>query len=493
MKRVLVVVLSVCTLMLSQTLTGQDAKTVVATASKTMGVDGLNSIHYYGVAQNGNLGQNNNANQPWPMANASDYVRAIDFTQPASRATWVNYAVPVTGGAAAQSQGQQLILPANQTWAQQLEIWITPWGFLKGAAANNATVRAQTLNGKRYQAVTFNSTMKSPGGQPYRVVGYINSENLVERVQTWVENPVFGDLLVDSEYTNYRDGANGLKYPAQIVQVRGGFPTFRAYILGAHANPANLQALMTPPAPAAGAAPPPAAPAAAGPTSEKLADGVFRINGAYNGLAVEFADHILIFEPGPQNTAADPEGRSKAIIAEAKKVIPNKPIRYGVISHHHFDHTGGLSAVVGEGITIVTPAVNKAFLMNALSAPRTLFPDSIAKTGKKPVIDGFTGDKKVFQDATRTFEVHVIKGLPHADGLVVGYLPKEKLLVYADMFNLPTAATGPVPNPPVVGTGVFLDNIERLKLDVERIMSVHSLNPDRLTSVADIKASLGRR
>jgi len=81
MKRVLVVVLSVCTLMLSQTLTGQDAKTVVATASKTMGVDGLNSIHFYGVAQNGNLGQNNNANQPWPMANASDYVRAIDFTQ----------------------------------------------------------------------------------------------------------------------------------------------------------------------------------------------------------------------------------------------------------------------------------------------------------------------------------------------------------------------------------------------------------------------------
>ena len=493
MKRVLVVVLSICTLMLSQTLTGQDAKTVVATASKTMGVDGLNSIHYYGVAQNGNLGQNNNANQPWPMANASDYVRAIDFTQPASRATWVNYAVPVTGGAAAQAPGQQLILPANQTWAQQLEIWITPWGFLKGAAANNATVRAQTLNGKRYQAVTFNSTMKSPGGQPYRVVGYINSENLVERVQTWVENPVFGDLLVDSEYTNYRDGANGLKYPAQIVQVRGGWPTFRAYILGAHANPANLQALMTPPAPAAAPAPPPAAPAAAGPTSEKLADGVFRLNGAYNALAVEFADHILIFEPGPQNTATDPEGRSKAIIAEAKKVIPNKPIRYGVISHHHFDHTGGLSAVVGEGITIVTPAVNKAFLMNALSAPRTLFPDSIAKTGKKPVIDGFTGDKKVFQDSTRTFEVHVIKGLPHADGLVVGYLPKEKLLVYADMFNLPTAATGPVPNPPVVGTGVFLDNIERLKLDVERIMSVHSLNPDRLTSVADIKASLGRR
>jgi hypothetical protein len=127
-----------------------------------------------------------------------------------------------------------------------------------------------------------------------------------------------------------------------------------------------------------------------------------------------------------------------------------------------------------------------------MSAPRTLAPDSLSKSGRKPQIEGFTGDKRVFQDGTRTFEVHVIKGLPHADGLVVGYLPKERILVYADMFNLPTAATGPVPNPPVVGTRVFLENIERLKLDVDRIMSVHTLNPDRMTSVADIRASLGR-
>jgi glyoxylase-like metal-dependent hydrolase (beta-lactamase superfamily II) len=248
---------------------------------------------------------------------------------------------------------------------------------------------------------------------------------------------------------------------------------------------------MTVPPPAAGArgagggggAPPQAA---AGPASEKLADGVYRIIGGYNALAVEFADYIVLFEPGPQN-----ELRAQAIIAETRKIFPKKPIRYGVISHHHFDHTSGLPAVVAEGITIVTPQVNRTFLMNALSAPRTLAPDSQSKSGKKPLIEGFTGDIRVFRDATRTFEIHRIKGLPHADGNVVGYLPKERILVYADMFNLPTAAQ-PVPNPPVVGTMVFLDNIERLKLDPERIMSVHSLNPDRLTSVADIRASLGR-
>jgi hypothetical protein len=130
--------------------------------------------------------------------------------------------------------------------------------------------------------------------------------------------------------------------------------------------------------------------------------------------------------------------------------------------------------------------------MKALSAPRTLTGDALAKSGKKPVIEGFTGDKRVFQDANHSLEIHVIKGLPHADGLVIGYLPKEKLLIYADMFNLP-APLNTVPNPPVVGTGVFLDNIERLGLQPERVMSIHSLNPDRLTTVAEMKASAGRK
>src|SRR5881296_2068506 len=130
MKRAWVVVLALAGV-LSQTAGAQDAKAVIGSASKAMGVEGLNSIHYYGVAQNGNLGQNNNANQPWPMAAANDYVRAIDFAEPASRASWQTYGVPVTGGVATLAPGQQNITPQNMAWAQQLEIWITPWGFLK--------------------------------------------------------------------------------------------------------------------------------------------------------------------------------------------------------------------------------------------------------------------------------------------------------------------------------------------------------------------------
>jgi hypothetical protein len=125
-----------------------------------------------------------------------------------------------------------------------------------------------------------------------------------------------------------------------------------------------------------------------------------------------------------------------------------------------------------------------------LNAPRTLAPDSMSKSGKKPKIETVS-EKRVLQDATRTVEIYHVLGLPHADGMLMIYLPKEKILAYADMFNLPPA-NDPVPNPPVVGTQVFLANIERLNLQPEKILSVHSLNPDRLTSLADIRKSLGQ-
>jgi glyoxylase-like metal-dependent hydrolase (beta-lactamase superfamily II) len=467
---------------LTQPAAAQTAEAVVAQASRAMGIEGLNSIKLYGSGATFTVGQNNNANGPWPRNNLNDFVRWIDFTQPATRATAVTWAVPVTGGPAVQGAFNQYAGPASP-WAQSLELWTTPWGFLKGAQANGATLGSATVEGTRYRTLTWSPPQKSPGGQSYKVVGYIGPDNLVHRTETWVENPIFGDLEVETDFTNYRD-LGGLKFPTAIVQSRAGWPTFEAQLLGVQANPADIAERAVAPPPFAPPAPPPSA--VPPPGSEQLAPGVWRIRGAYNALAVEFADHVVLFEPGPQN-----EDRARAIIAETKRVIPNKPIRYGVISHHHFDHTSGLPAVVAEGITIVTPKVNEAFLERALSAPRTLAPDAIAQSGKQPVVEGFEGDKRVFQDATRTFEIHVIKGLPHADGLVVGYLPAERILIYADMFNLPPA-DNPVPNPPVVGTGVFLDNIERLGLQPERIMSVHSLNPDRLTSVADIRASLGR-
>jgi glyoxylase-like metal-dependent hydrolase (beta-lactamase superfamily II) len=466
----------------------QNAATIVANAARNMGVEGLSSITYYGSGANYNLGQSNNANYPWPRTNVNDYRRTIDFSRPALLSTGQTYAIPVTGGAAVLAPFTQNIQPTNAAWAQQLEIWVSPWGFLKGAQQFNATARRRTVDGEQVTEIAFDAPVNAPNGEPYRVVGHVNRDNLVTRVDTWLENPVFGDMLVSTKYSDYRDNM-GLKYPSAIVQERGGWPTFDAQILGAHANPANLTALMTPPAPpgGGGGGPPPGGPPAPpAVASEQLAPGVYRITGGYVALAVEFNDHILIFEPAGQN-----EARAQAIIAEAKRVIPNKPIRYGVLSHHHFDHTSGIGAVVAEGITIVTHEVNEAFFENALRGPRTLAPDAMARSGRRAVIET-VGDKRVFTDGTQTVEIHNIKGLPHADGMLIAYIPSARIVAYADMFNLVAPGQPPVPNPPVVGTQVFVANLERLGLDWENVISVHAPNPDRPITRRDILATLGR-
>jgi glyoxylase-like metal-dependent hydrolase (beta-lactamase superfamily II) len=473
--------------LVSSTAGAQDSKAVLAAASKALGMDNLTSITIYGSGANYNLGQNNNANDAWPRNNLSDYQRSIDFSASTSRATAVTFAAPVTGGPAVQGAFQQNITANTTAWAQQLEIWTTPWGFVKGAMANNATLGSS--GGAK--TLTWMTTQKAPSGVAYKVVGYLNPQNLVTRVDTWLENPIFGDMLVESDYSDYREALGGVLYPANMVQKRGGFPVFDAQILGASMNPANIAALVTPPPPPAGRGGGPGGPGGPGgappaATSTKLADGVYRIGGGYIGLAIEMKDHIVLFEGGPQN-----EARSQAIIAEARRVIPGKPIRYSILTHHHFDHSSGLPAVVAEGITIITHENNKAFLTRALTAPRTLAPDSMSKSGKKPVIETVQ-EKRVLTDGTRTIEVYHVRGLPHVEGMLVAYLPKEKILAYADMFNAPPADT-PVPNPPVVGTQVFVANVvDQLKLDFDTVVSVHAPNPDRNYTRAEILKSLGR-
>ena len=85
--------------------------------------------------------------------------------------------------------------------------------------------------------------------------------------------------------------------------------------------------------------------------------------------------------------AGQSEARGLAYIAETKKLIPNKPIRYVVNTHPHSDHTGGLPPLVAEGATIITQKNNEAFLEKALNTPRTLLNDTLAKNPKKAKIE----------------------------------------------------------------------------------------------------------
>jgi len=192
----------------------QDAGTVLSHTAKAMGAEDLRTIQYSGSGSVFAFGQSRKPNAPWPQLTMTPFTREIDFEAPAS------------------------ISP----WAQQVDIWTTPYGFLKRAmTAKDTTVNRRTIDGKKYKVVTYtvedryplNESRENPDGDFWDVTylvatrgklrGYINDRNMIEKVETWVDDPVLGDMLMECTYTAYKDFA-GLQFPTRIVQKRGGFP-----------------------------------------------------------------------------------------------------------------------------------------------------------------------------------------------------------------------------------------------------------------------------
>jgi glyoxylase-like metal-dependent hydrolase (beta-lactamase superfamily II) len=211
-----------------------------------------------------------------------------------------------------------------------------------------------------------------------------------------------------------------------------------------------------------------------------VADGVWYLTGGtHHSVVIEMKDYLIVVE-GPLN-----DERALAVIAEARSLAPAKPIRYVVNTHHHFDHSGGLRAFAGEGITVITHEVNRAYFERALAAPATLRPDHMTKSGRKPVVEGVR-DRRVLTDGARTVEIHHIAGNTHDDGLLMVYLPRERLLSEADAFTPPPANTPP-PLPPSPFTVNLADNVKRLGLAVDRVLPLHG----RIVPIADLHTAVG--
>jgi glyoxylase-like metal-dependent hydrolase (beta-lactamase superfamily II) len=453
------------------TAAAQDAKTVIDNALRAMGAASMTSIVVSGEGAYGNWGQSRTISFGLASTSLRNYTRVFDFTKPASRET--GNAVPprVAGGSAPTPFPWDDSIGPDAPWVEQVQIWVTPWGFLKGAAANAATVRSRKIDGAQYNVVTWSPSKKAPSGQPYRLIGYLNEQQMLERVETWIEHPVLGDMHVETFFRDYAAFAGGVLAPTRIAQRQTGMETYVAVIREARANPSDLARLMTPSANAL----PKDVPALEPAVSEKLADGVYRIKGGYASLAVEFKDHVVVLEGGQS------EARGLSVIAEIKKLFPNKRIKYIVTTHPHFDHMSGVAPFCADGAIVLTDDNSKYFVEQALLSPRTLLGDVLAKSRKKPKVEGVV-EKMVLQDETRTMELHHVAGLEHSDAMLMAYLPKEKILFSADFNPLPAG----LPMNPSIAT--LVQNIERLQLDFDRHIMVHTPDPDRPMSKADLLA-----
>jgi glyoxylase-like metal-dependent hydrolase (beta-lactamase superfamily II) len=217
--------------------------------------------------------------------------------------------------------------------------------------------------------------------------------------------------------------------------------------------------------------------------SAKLADGVYYLTGGtHHSLVVEMKDHIVLVDT--PNDAP----RALAVIAKTKELVPNKPIRYVVTSHHHWDHLGGIRSAIDEGATIVTHQTNKAFLERVAKTPHTLNPDRLS-TSKKAVKIQTVGDMAKLTDGTRTIELYNLTGYEHTVDMLVVYLPKEKILAEADAFTPPATPTTPLAVSAVPYAAALYDNIQRRKLDVKTIAPFHG---GRTTEVTEVARAAGK-
>lgn len=420
--------------------TAQNADNLISDAQEALG--DVDSVMYSGSAQYVNF-QQCGANAAArlcegthdPMRVITEYERVIDLDSPASRATGnTNNIGP--GGSTTISPGtffQQVSAEQSNlsgAWNDSLEYYITPWGFLQGAQEQGATSNRRTLHGKSFRVLSWSPDVNAPSGASYVINGYINDDNLVEHVETWVGENIMGDMHVFASYTGWRD-FGGFMAPTSIEQTRGGWPYFKVSVTHADANMNNVASLL--PAPAAGGGG--FGGGGGGPVNvmvEDLGNDLYRFTtgaGSYDSLFYEFDDHIMMIEAGANHNAV------AAYIAEAKRMMPGKPIRYVMNTHPHADHTAGLPVVLAEGATIITQANNREFFERAVNTPRTLLDDALARNPQKIWVET-VDTRKTYSDGEHTVEMLHISPAPHSNGLMVAYFPEEGVLFQGD-FSLP--------------------------------------------------------
>jgi glyoxylase-like metal-dependent hydrolase (beta-lactamase superfamily II) len=332
--------------------------------------------------------------------------------------------------------------------------------ILRTALQRAATLRylgEDTLGGAKHHVITFVHQ------DPVQMSLYIDAKtNLISKYEMIYPDTLTGDEASELSFANYRK-VGGLMVPSTFVWKQAGDvtakwsydvefdPQLTDATFDAKTDGFRVQA-AAPPRPVA---------------VEKLGDGVYLVNalggGGYNVMAVEFADHIVALE-APLSSQVGEQA-----IAEIKKAIPNKPIRYVAITHHHGDHSGGLRAFVADGATVVTTPQNVGFVKGLVESKG--LKDGLAKGAKPLKLEVVEGKKRVFTDGSQTLELHDIGPNPHAREMLVAYLPKHRVLFQGDMFFSPFE--GQQLGFAQEATQHFAGRIRELGFAIDKLVGVH--------------------
>ena len=482
----------------------QDTQSVLQTAAQTMGATDLRTIEFSGTGWYGQVGQSANLSEDWPRFEITEYTRVIDYDTGTSREDLMRRrgAYPARGGGPPFSGDQLITELVNDEYAwnlqgeravpqtrnyldgvsaadfRRLDVLLTPHGFIK-AALESHDAQALTIpiagpsNGGLSQGGRTVTVISFTALEKYKINGTINDQGLVEVVSTWVPNPVYGDMLFEMRYTQYKD-FNSVMFPT-VLHEHQGDPVLNPAHNSMEIRVTSVRTNIDAPAISVPDAIRSFNPPAVRVESQELAEGIWRVaGGSHHSVLIEFNDFVVVVE-APLN-----EARSLAVIEEVERLVPNKPIRYIINTHHHFDHSGGLRPYLAQGATVVAHQSSQEFFENVIFHPglRTLQPDRLSTfypmftASRRPAPIEGVNQKYVLSDGNRTLDLYPLEGLAHAQTMLIIYLPQEKVVINADMYN-PAAPGTEFPGFRLPNMRTLAQNIERLKLDVERHVGIH--------------------
>jgi glyoxylase-like metal-dependent hydrolase (beta-lactamase superfamily II) len=489
-----------------------DPAPILAAASKEIGEANLRCVTFSGTGYSGPVGQTfeNAPNIDWQRSEMANYTRTINWETGTSKETFDRkpggnpaawkYGVGWVDGTPVQKEvrqthivngqyawhidgnGTPVAVPPELAEIYQLDIWLTPHGFLKAARKPGANPRAvwrwEQLEKGRDGNVVAPEKVHVVGitmlGK-YRVDATINSQNVITRIKATVNEPALGDFNIEHESTNFIAAGNA-KWPIawhshhgwddnwQFASETTGHNGYGGKFPMVQANACDdpvpvPEAVKQAPAPNYGRV-----------DVDKLANGVYLLGGGpANSYMVEFRDFVAVFE-APIN-----EERSLGVIEAVAKLAPNKPIRYLIISHPHFDHIGGLRTYNHIGATVVTHYINLKFLNRDVLTykARTVKPDIVSLWPPTEVAEGYNyegiQERYVISDDTRNLHVYYVQPLQHVSGMVMAYLPAERIAFEADLFD-----THEAPRPAQLpAMRSFMNQVQRMKLNVATVAPVH--------------------
>ena len=456
------------------------AQSPLLRAERAMGGNGLQSLGFTANGSGATFGQAWQAGMAWPRVQYTAFSRWMDYDNAVLREEFARRRAEPTGGGALplMGLGEQRVtglLRGTHAWnltgpvataapvavdARIHDLWTSPHGVLKAALRNKATMQ---MDG---ETAVFSFT--EPGR--FSATLRVNAQGLVERVDSVLPNPVLGDTRVSTVYSDYRDHG-GVKFPARIRQNQGGFAVLDLEVTGVRVNE-----------PLAAEVPAAVAAASERVVAEKAADGVwFLTGGSHNSVLIEMRDHLILVESPLY------DGRAEAVLAEVRRLAPAKELRYVINSHHHFDHAGGLRAAAAAGATLVTSEQARPWFERVLANPNRISPDGLARSTRKAVVTGVNG-QRTFTDGVRPVDVFMIEESAHAQGFMMVHLPRERLLIQADAYT-PGAPGAPAPAVPNANHVNLVQNIERLNLEVGRILPLHG----RMVPLSELLMAVGRK